>query len=227
MVFNRQLLPLSNVLNEEVLFSNFVGIGMNFTAKSAKDPNIEDTVLAASIEGMENNDLRVLSILTTWIGIHSSNLNVDRLTQIVDSQSSERVKAYWSAIAKWQIKDRRFAKMAQIYHGPIIELLGVGTDFQIKRHGEDPRFVSSSLKVSANTLRDRKSDVLSPTQLTFMHSAYRWRTIIGPSYRADMWSELEKNAKLSVAELARLAYGSFATAWKVRKDWCVVHNRTT
>lgn len=223
MAFSRKLLPSNGALDEQALLSNFVGIGMNFMANPAKDPNIEDTVLAASIEGMEQNDLRVLSVLTTWIGTHSAVLNVDRLIKIVASNASERVKAYWSAIAMWQIKDRRFMKMIHVYGGPIIDLLGVGTDFQIRRHNEDKRFAGSPLRIAANTLRARESDVLSSTQLARLHSVYRWRIIIGPTYKADMWAELEKNAQLSTAELARMAYGSFATAWKVRKDWGVIH----
>jgi hypothetical protein len=223
MAFSRQLLPRSDGLDEKSLLSNFVGIGMNFAAKASKDPNIEDTVLAASIEGLENDDLRVLSVLTTWIEVHSAAINVDRLVQIVLSHPSKRVKAYWASIAMWQIKDRRFTKMVRVYSGPIIDLLQVGADFQIKRHGEDKRFSGALMRVAAGTLRDRDSDVLTPAQLARCHEIYRWRTIIGPTYRADMWAELEKNAKLSTAELARLAYGSFATAWKVRKDWSIVY----
>jgi len=227
MAFSRQILPREVALDENALLANFVGIGMNFTAKASKDPNIEDTVLAASVEGLENDDLRILSVLTTWIEVHSAALNVDRLAKIVAYQSSERVKAYWVAVAMWQIKDRRFAKMIRIYRGPVIDLSKVGTDFQIKRRGEDHRFKDGPLRVAVGTLRDREADVLMPAQLARVHRIYRWRTIIGPTYRADMWAELEKDATLTVAELARRAYGSFATAWKVKKDWSIVHARAS
>ena len=48
------------------------------------------------------------------------------------------------------------------------------------------------------------------------HRAYLRRVMLGPSYRADMWAELESDPSLPPAELARRAYGSFATAWQVR-----------
>lgn len=223
MAFNRQFLPRNEAQDEKAILANFVGIGMIFNAKASKDPNIEDTVFTASIEGLENNDLRVLSVLTTWIDVHHAVLNVDRLVKIVRFYSNTRVRAYWASIATQQIKDRRFAKMINVYNGPTIDLLEVGTDFQIKRRGEDKRFVGSFMRVPAGTLRDRKSDILMPAQLAKTHNIYRWRTIIGPTYRADMWAELDKNMTLSATELARLAYGSFATAWKVRKDWSIVH----
>ena len=51
------------------------------------------------------------------------------------------------------------------------------------------------------------------------HDAYRRRIMLGPSYRADMWAELDRNPTLTAAELARRTYGSFATAWHVLRDW--------
>ena len=74
----------------------------------------------------------------------------------------------------------------------------------------------------AGILRDRKEDVLSPIELARRHGAYRRRILLGPSYRADMWAELDRDPGLSVAELARLSYGSFATAWHVKRDWEVL-----
>ena len=52
---------------------------------------------------------------------------------------------------------------------------------------------------------------------------YRYRVLIGPSYRADMWATLDREPGLSAAELARRSYGSFATAWKVKQDWALLH----
>ncbi len=48
---------------------------------------------------MEKGDLRVLSVLTTWLGLHSPWINADRLTRIVTARESPRVRAYWSAVA--------------------------------------------------------------------------------------------------------------------------------
>jgi len=50
---------------------------------------------------------------------------------------------------------------------------------------------------------------------------------MGPSYRADMWAELDQDPSLSAAKLARRAYGSFATAWHVKQDWEVLKRAET
>jgi hypothetical protein len=189
--------------------------------EGSRDPNIEDTLLFASVEGMERDDLRVLAVLITWFGVHAAHVNADRLTRLVAMQVSKRVRAFWSALARWRAADRRFARLARAYRGPRLDLLSTGTDFQVARHGEDPRFAGSKLRVPANVLRDRPADVLQPAELARTHAAYRWRVVIGPGYRADMWAALERKPDLSAAALARATYGSFATAWQARREFAV------
>jgi hypothetical protein len=206
----------------EALTAAMVGIGMNFAASSAKDPNIEDTLLFASIEAMEGNDLRVLALLVSWFGVHSAWVNADRLTALVESAESPRVRALWAALARWQARDRRFARLGGVYAGDRLDLLSRGTDFQVERHGEDSRLAGGPLRVPGNVLRERPGDVLSPRELARRHNVYRHRVIMGPTYRADMWSLLESDSGLSTAEVARRAYGSFATAWHVKRDFGIV-----
>jgi hypothetical protein len=205
----------------DALTADLVGIGLVVGGDGARDPNIEDTLIAASVEGLERDDLRVLAVLVTWFGIHSGRVNADRLTRLVALQESKRVRAFWSALARWGAADRRFARLARAYRGPQLDLLSTGTDFQVARHGEDERFAGSKFRVPANVLRDRPSDVLQAAELARTHAAYRWRVVIGPSYRADMWAALEHQADRSAAALARATYGSFATAWQVRRDFAV------
>jgi hypothetical protein len=203
------------------LTADLVGIGLLVGGVGSRDPNIEDTLLAASVEGLERDDLRVLAILVTWFGVHSARVNADRLSRLLALQESKRVRAFWSALARWKAADRRFARLARAWRGPLLDLLSTGTDFQVSRHGEDERFAGSKLRVPANLLRDRPGDVLQPTELARTHAAYRWRVVIGPTYRADMWAALEQQPDLTAAALARETYGSFATAWQVRRDFAV------
>jgi hypothetical protein len=218
MPFSRAVSPPTSPESDE-LTASMVGIGMNFAGRANHAANIEDTLLFASIEGMARDDLRVLAVLVTWFGVHAPWVNADRLTKLIAQTPAPRVRAFWSALARWQTKDRRFARLAKVYTGPRLDLLATGTDFQIKRHGEDERFADGPLKVPANVLRDRMADVMAPAELAKHHHAYRSRIMIGPSYRADMWSQLERDSSLSAAELARRTYGSFATAWHVRRDF--------
>lgn len=223
----RRTAALPPLIASDVLTSQLVGIGMNFAAPPVHDPNIEDSILFASIEGMEKQDLRVLAMLVTWFGIHAPWVNADRLTTLARAQSSARVRAFWSALARWQRKDRRFVRLSRSYKGPRQDVLEVGTEFQLQRHGEDPRFTGSAIRIAANILRDRPADVLSPSLLARRHHAYHFRIMMGPSYRADMWAALESDATLSAATLARETYGSFASAWHVRHDFLLLRGASS
>ena len=210
-------------LDAVALTGALVGVGMNFVGHKTQDPNIEDTLLFASIEGMERDDLRLLSVLVTWFGVHSPWVNADRLTRLVEDHESPRVRALWSGLGTWRLKDRRFHRMVSAYQGPRLDLSSAGMEFFLARHGEDPRFAESALRVPANVLRDRARDVMEPAELAKRHRPYHWRVIMGPSYRADMWAALERDPSLTSAELARRTYGSFATAWHVKRDFALVH----
>jgi hypothetical protein len=224
MVFSRSLAP-SETPDRYALTAAMVGIGMELAAPAAPDPNIEDTLLFASAAAMDGSDLRILALLVSWFGIHHAWVNADRLTRLVATRGSERVRALWAALAHWQAKDRRYARLAGRHRGPRLDLVA-GTEFQIRRHGEDARFAGSGLRVPANLLRDRPGDVASPEALVRRHRAYRWRITMGPSYRADCWAALEADPQLSAAALARRAYASFATAWQVKRDFAIVRRRS-
>ena len=222
MAYKRAVAP-KQLPQGDTLTAAMVGIGVGFAAPGAKQPNIEDTLLAASIEGMQNDDLRVLSALSTWLGVHHQRVNADRLIRIVRERKEQRVLAYWSAVAHWLRHDRRLSKMADIAPKRRVHLLRVGSEFQLKRRGEDPRFIGSMLVVPQGVLRDREADVLSPPELASRHRAYYQRVQMGPSYRADLWALLEAEPSLSPTELARLGYGSFATAWQAKRDFETLH----
>ncbi len=203
----------------DVLTARMVGIGLGFAATAEPDAGIEDTLVHASALGMDDHDLRVLAVLTTWFGVHHAHVNADRLVRLVAGHGSPRVRVYWAALAAWRAKDRRFARLAKRVRGAPVELLPVGTAFQIARRGEDPRFVGSRLRVPSGTLRDRADDVLAPEVLVRRHAGYRNRVLMGPSWRADVWTVLEKAPDQSIAEVARRASCSFATAWQAAQDF--------
>lgn len=219
MAFKRATVPAAEVLSGDALTSAMVGIGMLFAAAPSPEPDIEDTIIAASVEGMERDDLRVLALLVTWLGVHHARINADKLVRSMEVQLSERVRAFWASVARWLAVDRRFARLER-HCGPDqrVDLLSTGTELQMRRRGEDARFAQGPLRVPAGVLRDRQTDVLSPAALARRHTGYRYRVLMGPSYRADMWALLDRDPSLSAAALARRARGSFATGWQVKRD---------
>jgi hypothetical protein len=222
MSFKRVLHPIEYASGEK-LTSDLVGIGFRLAALPPKEePNIEDTLVAASIEGIMREDFRVLALLVDWISIHVERVNVDRLTKLVTAIPHKPVKAFWAGIAHWQRSDPRMKKLRKVHRGQRIDLLQDGGDFLIQRNGEDQRFQGSPFRVAAKTLRHRPEDILDATEFAKKHAAYRWRIIIGPTYRADMWSLLERDASLKPIDVAKRSYGSWPTAWSVKRDWATL-----
>ena len=104
MAFRREIIP-AELESGDRLTGRMAGIGMNFAVTPMPDANIEDTLLAASHEGVELDDLRVLAILTTWFGVHHPRINADRLIRLVAEHDSARVRAFWSALSRWKSSD--------------------------------------------------------------------------------------------------------------------------
>ena len=225
MAFSRAAAPVSPP-EADTLTKDMAGIGMNLGGRANHRANIENTLFFASEEGMDRADLRVLSILVTWLGVHGARVNVDRLAKLIEAGGSKRVRAFWAAVGRWLAKDRRYSRLIRLYTAKPLDLLDVGTEFQIRRHGEDPRFEGTALRVPGNVLRDRPADVMTPELLARQHRVYSWRIVIGPTFRADMWAEMEGTPGLKAAEIARRTYGSFATAWQVKRDWSTWAGRT-
>ena len=198
---------------------------MLFAEHPSKNPNIENTLVAASLEGVDGQDYRALSLLVDWLEIHGERINADRLSHLVLDLKSERVRCFWAAVAYWLKKDRRLKKLHSAYAGPRLDLFSVGTAFLVKRSGEDLRFLGSPIRIPDKTLRHRLEDIMTPHELAKRHAVYRARLTIGPTYRADMWAIIECEPQVSPAELARRSYGSFATAWQVKRDWSTLHAR--
>src|SRR5262245_60684394 len=94
MAHKRSVVPI-RLAEGDALTAAMAGIGMKFAVAPARDPNIEDTIFAASCEGMERDDLRVLAVLVTWLDVHSSRINADRVSRLVSKSDSARVRAFW------------------------------------------------------------------------------------------------------------------------------------
>ena len=210
----------------EDLTARLIGIGMGFTGSGCTDPGIERALADASVAGMDGGDMRVLGVLVEWLGTHSDYINADGLIRAVGAHPSPRVRAFWAAIARWKHADRRFARLTRgsVAGGAeAVDLLPVGNAFQIARRGEDERFAGSPIRVPSGTLRSRPGDVLAPADLARRHAGYRNRVLMGPTWRADVWTVLAASPGLSISEVARRTGCAFATAWKVARDFRVLH----
>lgn len=218
MSFNRQLYPSSFPLRDE-LTQKMIGLGIRLAGEPFYNANIEDVLLGASLEGLQQ-DIRVLSLLVDWIDIHYQHINADRLIQLIKRNIRSQpplFRLFWVAMAQ-RLPDVRFLKLKKLAPKTRTDFTGKHTDFFIDRNGEDPRFQKTCLRVPNKFLRHRYEDILSPSELARIHIAYRFRVFLGPSYRADMWAKLAMTPNITASELARICYGSYPTAHLIKHN---------
>jgi hypothetical protein len=99
MGYSRAVAPTS-APETDALIEDMAGIGMNLGGRANHRANIENTLFFASEEGMDRADLRVLSVLVTWLGVHGASVNVDRLAKLIEAGGSKRVRAFWEAVGR-------------------------------------------------------------------------------------------------------------------------------
>ena len=204
---------------DEDITSLLSGIGCSLGAESYKNADIEYTLFLASEESLKQLDFRILGLIVQWVDIHDSYLNHPRLLRFIKTAASI-TQRFWRAIAQWKQENRKWSKFllleAQSSH---FELLPVGTEFQIQRKGEDPRFENTDLRIPNGVLRAREGDILSQKQLIRFHRTYANRVRFGVCLRADLWSLLEEDSSLTPTQLAKKVGCAFASAWEVKQDF--------
>jgi len=223
MGFKRIILP-KKFLTDDKLTAAMADIGIRVGQKPAlKGPNIEDVLLSASLEALENLDWRTLSLVVQWFCTHSAIINVDRLTRMLtELKDHKELVIFWSALAQTTKHDLRFKRLQELYKGRRSLLGDNSSKMLLKRNGEDERFKDTVLIVPNKMLRERESDILELKELVKIHQGAYYRVMLGPSYRADCFCELIKDKSITASETARLSYSSFKTAWDAKNDWEVI-----
>lgn len=220
MVYKRNILPLSYATGDK-LTEHLIGIGFRLFGHPTPNPNIEDTLIAASLEGMKG-DFRTLSLLVDWLEIHGDKILADRLVKLVfnlDKKIFKFARIFWAAFAQMRHQDIRFKRLLELATTKRMDITGEDRNFLIQRNGEDKRFSKTCLRIPNKLLRHRPEDILTPEELIQVHPAYRFRVLIGPTHRADMFAQLNLNRDLCTYALAKNCYGSYRTAMAVKRDY--------
>ena len=210
-------------------------IGTNFAAyESRVDPDIEMTLVSASVAAINSDDSRIAGVLVDWISIHQSRIDVDRLTQFINSLDEKEykfVRIFWCANAqRFLNSDFRFKRLAEIYKGPRVDLAdrnaspgsrGV-TEMFIKMRDEDERFLSTCIRIPKKYFSHRPEQIHEPKWIAKTHMGFRYRVMFGPSYRADIWAYLRRNPDLTAYRLSKFVGCSTTTALRVKHDYEIV-----
>ena len=214
------------------LDSDLRAIGFNLGGgKKSTDPNIEASLISASIEAVNNKDNRIGGLLVDWITTHYLRVNVDRLTKFVFSLNDSDykfVKIFWCANAqRLFIKDQRFKRLSELYKGKRVSFADrflkkrqqKVTKVLIEIKGEDERFKRTCIRVPKGYFSERPHQIFPVSVIAKNHLPYRYRVMMGSSYRADLWALLDSNPNISAYALGKKAHCSYRSAYIAKKDY--------
>ena len=207
-------------------------IGFNLACKKkAIDPNIESAIVSAGVEAINKNDNRLGGLLVDWLSVHRPRVNADRLTKFVRSLKDSEykfVKIFWCANAqRFLAIDQRFKRLSELYKGRRIDFADrflkpgqkKATKTLIEIKGEDKRFKGTCIRVPNGYFSERPKQIFSESVVAKDHLPYRYRVMMGPSYRADLWALLKCDPNVSAYALWKQVHCSYRTAYIVKKDY--------
>ena len=218
MGYSRAVAPTS-APEADALTEDMAGIGTNLGGRANHRANIENTLFFAWEEGMDRADLRVLSVLVAWLGVHGARVNVDRLARLVKASGSKRVRAFWTAVGRWLAKDGRYVPP----HSP-----PQGRARQSARCGDRLPDPTSRGKSPVRRKRPARTGKRPAGSAGRRHDCRGTRTqaprlLLARRHRPDLPGGHvggdRGTPSLKAAGIARRTYGSFATAWQVKRDW--------
>ena len=205
-------------------------IGFNLKCKKKSiNPNIEESIISASVEAINAKDNRLGGLLVDWITIHYLRINADRLTKFVFSLCNTEykfVKIFWCANAqRLFIKDQRFKRLSELYKGRRVNFADrfsknkKMTKMLIEIKGEDERFKKTCIRIPKGYFSKRPNQIFPIPVIAKNHLPYKYRVMMGASYRADLWALLDIDPDISAYALGKKTHCSYRSAYIVKKDY--------
>lgn len=213
-------------LSGQELNKALVGLGFLLSSNSKKNMNIEHILISIVKEVFSDGlayDLRLLGLFVNWIEVHSSQINANRFIKLTYALKSPLAIKFLAGVFEY-VKDVRFKKfVAENSPKRRVHFLK-NSNFLLKKNGEDKRFKGTRLIVHSKALPNRPELILSPELLSKKHLYYRYRVLLGPTYRADIIAHLTVDENLSPAELARCHFTNYQTSYRAKKDFQIFSN---
>ena len=201
---------------------SFIGIRVNTNQKLKKSEHIdiEKTIIESVLEF--NKDLRLASLIFTWIKVHGNYVITEKLQKLFYKLSSpEMVSIYWfSALAVFAHEHCNY-KWKKLITKPKSEVFLFNEEITrsaVKLKGENTLLKKYNFILPENTLRIREMDVLSIKELLKNNLQYKNRYLYGPSWRADIITAIEKGAK-NPTEISKLTGCSYEPAHRVFREY--------
>jgi hypothetical protein len=94
-----------------------------FDGSREESPDLEETIMRATMCGMEDDDYRVLSLATQWLETHALILDLERIGGFLSANGHPRTRAFWCAIGQMFAHHPRFTPLTHFHTGGRMNLI--------------------------------------------------------------------------------------------------------
>lgn len=187
------------------------------------EADIERTILAAVNELPQ--DLRLASLLFTWVKVHGEYVITEKLAKLVKSGTVEH-RDWLSALAAFAVHNKyhKWSKLIVRRRKPVHLLPLEMSELPIRMRGAEPWLESQGILLPVGSLRIREDDVFGPSELARKNRQYRNRYLYGPSWRADIITAIEAGCT-TPTEIKERVGCSYEPAHRVFREYHLARSR--
>jgi len=208
---------MSTKLSDKLVAIGFRLSSSRKRSRSILQVDIENTLLEAIMALPD--DLRLASLLFTWIKIHGNYVIVEKLRKRAHALGIE-TDPWYRALAAFAVENKYHKWKPLLAHrAETVYLLPPELSlFPIQRKGAVEWLEPYGILLPEGTLRIREDDILTPKELIQRNAQYRNRYLYGPSWRADIITAIEQGCT-SPMEISRLIGCSYEPAYRVFNEY--------
>ncbi len=192
-------------------------------SSSREKADIERTILATVDE--LPRDLRLASLLFTWVKVHGEYVITEKLAKLVRSGNVEH-RDWLSALAAFAVHNKyhKWSKLIARRRKPVHLLPMEMSALPIRMRGAEPWLEPYGILLPRGSLRIREDDVLDPGELARKNRQYRNRYLYGPSWRADIITAIESGCT-TPTEIKDRVGCSYEPAHRVFREYQLAMSR--
>ena len=213
------------------IYSDMSCVGVNLVApreESSSFVDIEKTLIQCAAVLGESKDGRLLSLVFSWLDMHSKYVIVEKLKKLTNQyeQVSPEPLVWLSSFGHycWKVKKQhKWKAIASKYPDEhYLEPQELSKIF-IEKNGNYPWLEGTGISIAEGTIRFRRADIMTASQLSETNHQFKNRLKFGPAWRADIVMAIEKGAKTS-GEIRELVGCSAEPARRILNDYMQMFN---
>jgi hypothetical protein len=217
----KQTKVLKLTLDEQLSAIGMMISSRSLTSKEIECVDIEEALASAFVSLNHSEDLRLLSLLLSWVSIHGSSVVIEKLMKILlRKQTAGEVVQFAALIARFAER-AGFKRWKTLIAFTPQNLVIVGpsklAQSLVDLRGEEKWSENCGFFVPKGSAPVDSKWVLARESLAGINRQYRNRLIYGGQWRADIITAIELGAK-TPTEASRISGASYEPCHRVMSE---------